>query len=150
MPAHRQALGTSPLAFQKHEQASKVVKIVRGVFPVRIRLASPFLLLAFVALIASPLCRAQAANSPVLQIEAWRKAVLAGESGALAAMYTDSAKIIAPGKGPSNLKSELSYWNSCKGRGLKSLSAEVQSQQETQPGYHVFLVQLTLTVAENE
>ena len=115
----------------------------------RIRLASPFFLVAFVAIIASPLCRAQAANSPVLQIEAWRKAVLAGESGALAAMYSDSAKIIAPGKAPSNLKSELSYWNSWKGRGLKSLSAQVQSQQEPQPGYHVLLVQLTLSVAEN-
>ena len=64
-------------------------------------------------------------------------------------MYADSAKIIAPGKAPSNLKSELAYWNSWKSRGLKTLSAEVQSQQEPQPGYHVLLVQLTLSVAEN-
>jgi len=100
-------------------------------------------------MIASPLCRAQAANSPVLQVEAWRKAVLAGESSALAAMYADSAKITAPGKAPSNLQSELRYWNSWKSRGLKTLSAEVQSQQEPQTGYHVLLVQLTLGVAEN-
>jgi len=100
-------------------------------------------------MVASPLCRAQAANSPVLRVEAWRKAVLAGDSGGLAAMYADSAKIIAPGKAPSNLKSELSYWNSWIGRGLKSLSAKVESQQEPQPGYHVLLVQLTLGVAEN-
>jgi ketosteroid isomerase-like protein len=114
---------------------------------VRIRLASA--LFPFIAMVASPLCRAQAANSPALQVEAWRKAVLAGDSGALAAMYADSAKIIAPGKAPSNLKSELSYWNSWRGRGLKSLFADVESQQEPQPGYHVLLVQLTLGVAEN-
>ncbi len=109
----RPALGSSPLAFQKHGQASKVAKIAQGAFPVRIRLASALFLVPFVAMIVAPLCRAQAANSPVRQIEAWRKAVL---------------------------------W---KGRGLKSLSAEVQSQQEPQPGYHVLLVQLTLSVVEN-
>jgi thioredoxin-related protein len=100
-------------------------------------------------MIASPVCRAQAANSAVLQVEAWRKAVLAGESGALASMYADSVKIIAPGQATSNLKNELAYWNSWKGRGLKTLSAEVQSQQEPQTGYHVLLVQLTLGVVEN-
>jgi len=116
---------------------------------VRIRLASALVLVPFIAMIASPLCRAQAANSPVLQVEAWRRAVLVGDNGVLASMYADSAKIIAPGKAPSNLKSELAYWNSWKSRGLKSLSAEVQSQQEPQSGYHVLLVQLTLSVAEN-
>jgi len=116
---------------------------------VRIRVASALFVVAFIAMIASPRCRAQAANSAVLQVEAWRKAVLAGESGALASMYADSAKIIAPGQATSNLKSELAYWNSWKSRGLKTLSAELQSQQEPQPGYHVFLVQLTLGVAEN-
>jgi ketosteroid isomerase-like protein len=116
---------------------------------VGIRLAAAILVAPFIVVFASPLCRAQAANSPVLQVEAWRKAVLAGESGALASMYADSARIIAPGKAPSNLQSELNYWNSWKSRGLKSLSAEVQSQQEPQPGYHVLSVQLTLGVAEN-
>jgi hypothetical protein len=134
---------------RKQVQASKVVKIAQGVSPVRIRLAFAVLVIPFITVLASPLCRAQAANSPLLQIEAWRKAVLAGESGALAAMYSDSAKITAPGKASSNLKSELSYWNSWKARGLKGLSAEVQSQHEPQPGYHVLLVQLTLRVAEN-
>jgi hypothetical protein len=113
------------------------------------RFASALVLAPFIAMIAPPLCRAQAANSPVLQVEAWRRAVLAGDNGVLASMYADSAKIIAPGKVPSNLKSELAYWNSWKSRGLKTLSAEVQSQQEPQTGYHVLLVELTLGVAEN-
>jgi len=116
---------------------------------VRIRLAAAFLVAPFIAMVAAQLSRAQAANSPLLQVEAWRKAVLAGESGTLASMYADSAKIIGPGKATSNLQSELSYWNSWKSRGLKSLSAEVQSQQEPQPGYHVLSMQLTLGVAQN-
>ncbi len=141
--------GASPLAAQKRVTPSKVAKIAQGAFLVRMRVASALFVVAFTAMIASPLCRAQVANSPVLQFEAWRKAVLAGDSGALASMYLDSVKIIAPGKETSNLKSELAYWNSWKSRGLKTLSAELQSQQEPQPGYHVFLVQLTLGVAEN-
>jgi len=116
---------------------------------VRIRVASALFVVAFAAMFAAPACRAQAANSPMLQVEAWRKAVLEGESGALASMYADSAKIIAPGKTSSNLKSELAYWSSWKSRGLKTLSVEVESQQEPQTGYHVLLVQLTLGVAEN-
>jgi thioredoxin 1 len=116
---------------------------------VRIRFALVFVVIAWIAMQAGPVCRGQAANSPLLQVEAWRKALLAGESGALASMYAGTAKIIAPGQAPSNLKSELAYWNSWKSRGLKSVAAEVQSQQEPQPGYHVLLVQLTLGVAEN-
>lgn len=115
----------------------------------RIRAASIIFVTAFIALVASPRSRAQAANSSLLQIEAWRKAVLAGDSGVLGSLYADSAKITAPGKETSNLKSELAYWNSWKSRGLKTLSVELQSQHEPQPGYHVFLVQLTLGVAEN-
>jgi ketosteroid isomerase-like protein len=113
------------------------------------RVASALFVVAFIAMLVSPRCCAQAANSPVLQVEAWRKAVLAGDSGVLASMYLDSVKITAPGKETSNLKSELAYWNSWKSRGLKTLSAELQSQQEPQPGYHVYLMQLTLGVAEN-
>jgi len=141
--------GASSLAAQKRVTPSKVAKIVEGVFLVRIRVASAFFVVAFTPMIASPLCRAQAANSPILQVEAWRKAVLAGDPGVLASMYLDTVKISAPGKEPSNLKSELAYWNSWKSRGLKTLSAELQSQQEPRPGYHVYLVQLTLGVAEN-
>jgi len=51
-------------------------------------------------MVASPLCRAQAAKFFLYcRVEGLAaKAVLAGESGALAAMYANSAKIIAPGK----------------------------------------------------
>src|SRR5258708_9912390 len=104
---HSSALASASLKrrmlSRKQVQASKVVKIAQGVVPVRIRLAFAVLVIPFIAVLASPLCRAQAANSPLLQIEAWRKAVLAGESGALAAMYSDSPKIIAPATPPPHL-----------------------------------------------
>ncbi len=136
------------LAAQKRVTPSKVAKIAQGEFSVRTRFTLALFALLMIAMLASPLCRAQAANSPLLQVEAWRKAVLAGDSGVLASMYADSVKIVAPGKESSDLKSELAYWNSWRSRGLKTLSAELQSQQEPQPGYHVYLVQLTLGVAE--
>jgi ketosteroid isomerase-like protein len=106
-------------------------------------------LAATLTLAASPATRAQAANSAVLQVESWRKAVLAGDSGALTSLYVANPRIFGPGQTASNLQSGLAYWTSWKSKGLKSLSAEVQSQQEPQPGFHVLQVQLTLGVTEN-
>lgn len=100
-------------------------------------------------LVASPACRGQAANSAVLQLNAWRRAVLAGDAIALNSSYTDAPRIFAPKQTPSDLKSALGYWTSWKARGLKTLSADIQDQQEPQPGFHVLAIQLTLGVAES-
>jgi thioredoxin 1 len=108
-----------------------------------------FIFAVTLTLAASPATRAQAANSAVLQVESWRKAVLAGDSGALTSLYVANPRIFGPGQTASNLQSGLAYWTSWKSKGLKSLSAEVQSQQEPQPGFHVLQVQLTLGVTEN-
>ena len=113
------------------------------------RLLCAALLISSAAVFAPPSTNAQAANSAVLQVDVWRRAVLAGESGALASLYTDSPRIFSPGQTPSNLKSELEYWASWKARGLKTLAADVQSQQEPQPGFHVLVIQLTLGVNES-
>ncbi len=106
-----------------------------------------FLLLVFAASTATVI-RAQAANSPVLQLETWRKALQSGDSAALSAMYVSNPRVFAPKQTPSNLKSELEYWNSWKDRGLKAVSVELQGQQEPQPGFHVLMTQLTITVSE--
>jgi thioredoxin 1 len=116
---------------------------------VLIRIASVFFVIAALVMVTSPLCRAQAANSPVLQLEAWRKAVLAGDSAALTSIYTESARILGPGQTPSNLQNELNYWASWKGRGLTNLATEIEAQKEPQPGFHVLVVQLGLSVAES-
>ncbi len=114
-----------------------------------IRNLAKFLLLLGIAALSSSAARAQVANSAVLQLEAWRKAVLAGDAAALSSMYVSSPRIFAPKQTPSNLKSELEYWNSWKARGLKNISAEISEQQEPQPGFHVLMTQLTLSITEN-
>jgi thioredoxin 1 len=116
---------------------------------VRIRLLFTLLVIATISFGVSPACRAQAANSPVLQLESWRRAILSGDAGLLNSMYTDGARIFGPKQTPSNLKSELEYWTAWKAKGLKSISAEVDSHQEPQPGFHVLMIQLTIGVAEN-
>jgi thioredoxin 1 len=116
---------------------------------VRLRGVSAFVVFLGFAVLCSSVCRSQAANSAVLQVDSWRKAVLAGDTAVLKSMYTDSPRIFAPSQTPSNLKSEVDYWSSWKARGLKTLSAEVETQQDPQPGFHVLAIQLTLTVSEN-
>lgn len=115
----------------------------------RFRLVTVFLLGTMIAVSMAPGSRAQAANSPVLQLDAWRRALLSGESAALAPLYTEAPQVFAPGQKPSSLKSELDYWVSWKAKGLKSVSAEVVDTQEPQPGFRVLMIQLTLNVAEN-
>ena len=100
-------------------------------------------------LVASPASCAQAANSATLQLDAWRRAVLAGDSAALNSLYTGSPRIFGPKQTPSDIRSALDYWTSWRARGVKTISADIQDQQEPQPGFHVLAIQLTLGVAEN-
>jgi ketosteroid isomerase-like protein len=116
---------------------------------VGIRIASAVFVFAMLVLTVSPACQAQAANSAVLQLDAWRRAVLAGDSATLGGLYTGSPRIFAPKQTPSDLKSALDYWTSWKARGLKSISADVTDQKEQQPGFYVLAVQLTLGIMEN-
>ena len=100
-------------------------------------------------LVVSPPCQAQAANSAVLQLDAWRRAVLAGDPAEMSALYTGSPRIFAPKQTPSDLKGALDYWTGWKARGLNAISADVQDQKEQQPGFYVLAIQLTLGVTEN-
>ena len=63
-----------------------------------------------IAVSMAPGSRAQAANWPVLQLDAWRRALLSGESAALAPLYTEAPQVFAPVQKPSSLKSEVDYW----------------------------------------
>jgi len=116
---------------------------------VNLRYFRILLLLPAFAASTATVIRAQAANSPVLQLETWRKALLSGDSAALTSLYVSNPRVFAPKQTPSNLKSELEYWNSWKDRGLKAVSVELEGRQEPQPGFHVLMTQLTITVSEN-
>lgn len=115
----------------------------------RIRWLFLLFVIASISFAVAPASHAQAANSPLLQVESWRKAVLSGDANALNSMYTESARILGPKQTPSNVKAALDYWISWKAKGLKNISAKVQSQQEPQPGFHVLMIQLTLGVSEH-
>ena len=100
------------------------------------------------AVLATPASRAQGPHPALLQLDAWRKAVLAGDAQALASLYEANSRIIGPGQSSSNLKREVEYWQSWKAKGLKTLAAEINTTQDPQPGLHVVSMQLTLEALE--
>jgi thioredoxin 1 len=93
--------------------------------------------------------RAQGPHPAVLQLDAWRKAVLAGDAQALTSLYANSARIVGPKELASNVTSDVAYWSGWKAKGLKTISAEIEGTQEPQPGFHVLSLQLTLVTSES-
>jgi thioredoxin 1 len=92
---------------------------------------------------------AQGPHPAVLQLDAWRKAVLAGDTQALTPLYANSARIVGPKQASSNVSSEVAYWSGWKAKGLKTISADIEGAQEPQPGFHVLSIQLTLVATES-
>jgi len=92
---------------------------------------------------------AQGPHPAVLQLDAWRKAVLAGDAQALTPLYANSARIVGPKQAASDVPSEVAYWSGWKAKGLKTISAEIESAREPQPGFHVLSIQLTLVASES-
>src|SRR5262249_10479007 len=92
--------------------------------------------------------RAQGPHPAVLQLDVWRKAVLAGDTQALTPLYTTSPRILGPGQSASNLQAEIGYWGGWEIKGLNSLSAQIETAQEPQPGFHVLALKLTLVANE--
>jgi thioredoxin 1 len=92
---------------------------------------------------------AQGPHPAVLRLDVWRKAVLAGDGEALTPLYATSARIVGPKQAASNVPSEVAYWSGWKAKGLKTISAEIESAEEPQPGFHVLSIQLTLVASES-
>jgi ketosteroid isomerase-like protein len=111
-----------------------------------------YLFASFVACAAITLAaaasHAQGPHPAVLQLDAWRRAVLAGEAQALTPLYTSRPRILGPGQSASNLTSEVTYWSGWKAKGLKTISAQIENAQEPQPGFHVLTIQLTLVASD--
>jgi len=115
---------------------------------VKLRFLSGTLFLFGVGAVVSLPARSQGPHPAVLQLDAWRKAVLAGDMQALTPLYTTSPRILGPGQSASSLQAEIGYWGEWKTKGLQALSAEIESAQEPQPGFHVLALQLTLVANE--
>ena len=79
--------------------------------------------------------------------EKWREAVLAGNSEALSALYTQSPapEITGGDKKPMSLQNEVAFWAGWKAQGLTNLTAQVVQQEQPSPDIHVLVLQLTLT-----
>ena len=105
--------------------------------------------IAALAAFAAPMSRAQGAHPALLQLDVWRKAVLAGDAQTLASLYVASPRIVGPGQSVSSLENEIEHWQSWKAKGLKTLSAEIDGAQDPQPGFHVLTMLLTLETVEN-
>lgn len=92
---------------------------------------------------------AQGPHPAVLQLDVWRKAVVAGDAQSLTPLYANSARIVGPKESASSVASEIAYWTGWQAKGLKSISAEIEGTQEPQPGFHVLSIQLTLVASES-
>ena len=115
----------------------------------RLGRALPFFLVLLALPRVASVARAQGPHPAVLQLDAWRKAVLAGDAQALAPLYVAHARILGPGQKASDLSAEISYWSAWKTRGLKTLAAEIEGSDDPQPGFHVLSIQLTLMALES-
>ena len=80
----------------------------------------------------------------------WRAAVLAGDSSALSALYSQSPapQLLGPDKKPISLRDELAFWSSLKSKGLTDLSAQLVQEDDSSPDLHVLFLQLTLTTKQ--
>jgi thioredoxin 1 len=89
---------------------------------------------------------AQMGHPGFAPVEAWRKAVLSGNSSTLLALYAENAQLTGPGDKSMSVADELAYWTGWKQKGLEQVSTRIAEEQEPQVGLHVVLLEVTLKV----
>jgi len=94
--------------------------------------------------------RQSASSVPFTPFEKWRQAVLAGNSTALASLYTQTPapELSGAGNTPVSLSEELSFWSSWKSNGLIGLTAQIVQQSQPSPQIHTIVLQLALTTKQ--
>lgn len=105
------------------------------------------LILVALASAFSVQARQASTSSSFPPFDKWRAAVLAGDSAALSALYTQSPapEITVPGKKSIPLPDEVAFWSSWKSQGLTNFTAQIVEQEQPTPDIHTLVVQLTLT-----
>jgi hypothetical protein len=85
-------------------------------------------------------------------LERWKRAVLAGDSAALTAMYSSDppAQIVLPGNKTSTVNEDVAFWCDWKRQGLTALRITMAQPPGAQqdPRVIVFEVELTLRTAQ--
>jgi thioredoxin 1 len=81
-------------------------------------------------------------------LEQWRLAVAAGDSAALAHLFVSSPPPQIKGAAGKDLtvENEVNFWTAWKAKGLSDVRVEVVQEQIPQPGAHVAVVQVTISV----
>jgi ketosteroid isomerase-like protein len=79
-------------------------------------------------------------------LNAWKKAVAAGDSAAITALYSAAPRIIIPSNKTATVPEEASFWADWKAKGLTNVSTEINERREAQPGVHMLVFQTVLTV----
>jgi ketosteroid isomerase-like protein len=81
-------------------------------------------------------------------LEQWRLAVAAGDSAALAHLFVSSPPPQIKGADGKDLtvENEVNFWTAWKAKGLSDVRVEVVQEQIPQPGAHVAVVQVTISV----
>jgi len=97
-------------------------------------------------LLASTAAFARPAAPNFTPFEQWRAAVMAGDSAALASLYsrTPEPQLTSLSNKPFPLSDELAFWSSLKAKGLVTVLADLVQESEPQPNVHLLVLQLTL------
>lgn len=98
-------------------------------------------------LLISPSTFAQLLSPSFPPFAQWRAAVLSGNQFALQSLYCQSPapQISDLKQNPIALSNEIGFWSALKTRGLVDLSADITSRQDPEPGFHVLVLQISLT-----
>jgi hypothetical protein len=91
-----------------------------------------------------------ASGAPFGPFEKWRAAVLAGDSAALTALYSQSPapQLQTADKKPISVADDVAFWAGLKAQGLTNVSAQIVQQADQSADLHGLVVQLTLTMKE--
>src|SRR3989441_2016618 len=116
--------------------------------PMRRRL--PILATLLVLCLAAVPASAAQAGAPFPPLEKWRSAVLAGDSSALASLYSASppARITLPEHPPASVQEEVAFWSGWKAKGLARISIEDLQQQDAMPGVRQIVFEAVLSLKD--
>src|SRR3989442_10701790 len=110
----------------------------------------PILATLLVLCLAAVPASAAQAGAPFPPLEQWRSAVLAGDSSALASLYSASppARITLPEHPPASVQEEVAFWSGWKAKGLDRISIEELQQQYAMPGARQIVFEAVLSLKD--
>src|SRR5450631_1812806 len=89
-------------------------------------------------------------SAPFAPLEAWRLAVLSGDSPSLKKLYSASPEphIADLQDKTQTLSDELASWTGWKAKGLSGVQLEIVQEQDPKPDLHVIVLRVALSLQE--